>query len=175
MFLGRETTIDYRHRSMIDHNGQRSGVTVEIVLLHYLLRAQDIPLSGHLKSFREFSDAEAYQDAFRRRVIEPLALAFGPHPEKFAQAAARLGGVPAELGTGELKFRLMALPRLPVVVILWLGDDEVPASAQVLFDETAEQQVPVEDLAVVGEFAAYLLIEEAGLRSPTVGRIFSYG
>jgi len=174
MFFGRESTIDHAGRRILDHKGELSGVTVEIVLLHYLLRAQDVPLSGRLKSFREFPDAEAYQDAFRRRVVEPLAQAFGPHPEKFAQAAGRLGGVPAELATGDLKLRLMALPRLPVVVILWLGDDEVPASAQVLFDETADRQVLVEDLAVVGEFAAYLLIEEAGLQSPAVGRIFSY-
>jgi hypothetical protein len=62
-----------------------------------------------------------------------------------------------------------------VTCILWLGDDEVPASAQVLFDDTADRQVLVEDLAVVGEFAVYLLIEEAGLQSPAVGRIFSYG
>jgi hypothetical protein len=174
-FFGRESTIDYRRRRILDHKGERAGVTVEIVLLHYLLRAKDLPLSGRLKSFREFSGAEAYQDAFRRRVVEPLALAFGPFPERFASAARELGGVPAELSTGDLKFRLPALPRLPVVCILWLGDDEVPASAQVLFDETADLQVLVEDLAVVGEFAVYLLIEEAGLRSPAVGRIFSYG
>lgn len=174
-FFGRDSTIDYGRRRILDHRGERAGVTVEIVLLHYLLRAKDLPLSGRLKSFREFSEAEAYQDAFRRRVIEPLAQAFGPHPESFERAARALGGTPADLRTGDLKFRLMALPRLPVVCILWLGDDEVPASAQVLFDETADSQVLVEDLAVVGEFAAYLLIEEAGLRSPAVGRIFSYG
>jgi hypothetical protein len=175
LFFGRESTIDYRGRKITDHMGGRAGVTVEIVLLHYLLRARDLPLSGRLKSFREFSDAEAYQDAFRRRAIEPLAQAFGPHPEKFERAARALGGVPADLRTGDLKFRLMALPRLPVTCILWLGDDEVPASAQVLFDDTADRQVLVEDLAVVGEFAVYLLIEEAGLKSPAVGRIFSYG
>lgn len=175
MFFGRGSTIDYGHRRVIDHRGERAGVTVEIVLLHYLLRAKDLPLSGSLKSFREFPDAEAYQDAFRRRAIEPLGQTFGPHPDKFERAARALGGVPADLRTGDLKFRLMALPRLPVICILWLGDDEVPASAQVLFDGTADRQVLVEDLAVVGEFAVFLLIEEAGLQSPAVGRIFSYG
>ncbi|MBM4248909.1 MAG: DUF3786 domain-containing protein [Euryarchaeota archaeon] len=174
-FFGRESTIDYGHRKVTDHKGGRANVTVEIVLLHYLLGASELPLSGRLRSFREFADAEAYQDAFRRRAIEPLAQAFGPHPERFEEAARALGGVPAGLATGDRNFRLPALPRLPVVCILWLGDDEVPSSAQVLFDDTAGRQVPVEDLAVVGEFAVYLLIEEAGLRSPAVGRIFAYG
>jgi len=174
-FFGKESTIDYRARQIFDHGGEKAGVTVEIVLLHYILRSQDIPLSGKLRSFREFPGAEAYQDAFRRRVVEPLAQTFGPCPEKFAAAARALGGVPAELTTGDLKFRLPALPRLPVVCILWLGDDEVPASAQVLFDETADSQVLVEDLAVAGEFAAYLLIKTAGLESGAVGKIFSYG
>jgi len=62
-----------------------------------------------------------------------------------------------------------------VVCILWPGDDEVRPSSQVLFDETASSQVHVEDLAVVGEFAAYLLMEAAGIQSDSVGRIFTYG
>src|SRR5512137_2524724 len=57
MFFGRESTIGYRERRIMDHRGERAGVTVEIVLLHYLLRARDLPLSGRLKSFREFTGA----------------------------------------------------------------------------------------------------------------------
>jgi hypothetical protein len=174
-FFGRSCTIHMRERLVRDHQDRKAGVTVEIVLLHYILRSRDIPLSGVWKSFREFEGAEAYQDAFRRRVIEPLAQTFGPCPEKFASAARELGGVPAGIGKGNPNFRIPALPRLPVVCILWLGDDEVRPSAQVLFDETADRQVHVEDLAVVGEFAAYLLMEAAGLESFSVGRIFSYG
>jgi hypothetical protein len=173
--FGRSCTIHMREMLVLDHRDRKAGVTVEIVLLHYILGSRDVPLSGDLKSFREFEGAEAFQDAFRRRVIEPLAQTFGPCPERFASAARELGGIPAGFGTGDFNFRIPALPRLPVVCILWLGDDEVRPSAQVLFDGTASSQVHVEDLAVVGEFAAFLLMEAAGLESDSVGRIFSYG
>jgi hypothetical protein len=174
-FFGRECTIHTGERAIRDNGGKKFGVTVEIVILHYLLRAQEVPLSGRPKSFREFEGAEAYQDAFRRRVVEPLARAFGGCPDKFASAAMSLGGTPASLRTGDHKFTVPTVPRIPVTCILWLGDDEVPPSAQVLFDDTADQQVLVEDLAVVGEFVAYLLVREAGLELSDVGGIFSYG
>jgi len=174
-FFGRPCTIHMSEMFVRDHRDRKAGVTVEIVLLHYILRSRDIPLSGVLKSFREFEGAEAFQDAFRRRVIEPLAQTFGPCPEKFSAAAMELGGLPAKIGKGNPNFRIPALPRLPVVCILWPGDDEVRPSSQVLFDETASSQVHVEDLAVVGEFAAYLLMEAAGIQSDSVGRIFTYG
>jgi hypothetical protein len=127
-FFGRSCTIHMREMLVLDHRDRKAGVTVEIVLLHYILRSRDVPLSGDLKSFREFEGAEAFQDAFRRRVIEPLAQTFGPCPERFASAARELGGIPAGFGTGDFNFRIPALPRLPVVCILWLGDDEVRPS-----------------------------------------------
>jgi len=106
--------------------------------------------------------------------VEPLAQAFGHCHEKFSAAARELSRAPTALATVDLKFQIPALPKVPVVCILRLGDDAVNGSAQVPFDETADRQVNFEDLAAAGEFAAYLLTRAAGFEGGTVGKIFLY-
>ena len=59
-FFGKNCTIHMRERHVWDHPDRKVGVTVEIVLLNYVLKAQEFLLSGQLKSFREFEGVEAY-------------------------------------------------------------------------------------------------------------------
>ena len=45
-------------------------------------------------------------------------------------------------------------------IILYRGDDEFPAKANILFDDAAEHYLPTEDLAVLGEILAENLTGE---------------
>jgi len=45
----------------------------------------------------------------------------------------------------------MALPRLPLLLRLAEGDGEIPPRATILFDETANDYLVTEDLAVLGQ------------------------
>ncbi len=61
---------------------------------------------------------------------------------------ALAGGERARLGDGSFYFRV--LPRLPLMCVLWLGDEDVPPGANILFDAAAGAYLPGEDLAYVG-------------------------
>jgi hypothetical protein len=39
---------------------------------------------------------------------------------------------------------LYPLPRVPVTLILWFGDEEFPARADLLFDSSVELQAPLD-------------------------------
>jgi hypothetical protein len=52
--------------------------------------------------------------------------------------------------TGDAAFRLLALPKIPVGCILYLGDSEVSPSINILFDEAAPHYLPTEDLTILG-------------------------
>jgi hypothetical protein len=114
------------------------------LLSHYAARS-DLPLSGERFSL-------AALDPIRRPELsaEDCAALLGYAEQDLAtlQAAA----VPffgASLERGDLAFEVRALPRVPVAVVLWQGDEEVSAGGTLLFDSTARDYLPdlVEELA----------------------------
>jgi hypothetical protein len=48
--------------------------------------------------------------------------------------------------------------------IVWKGDEEFPATIQLLFDKSVEGYLSLEDVVVVGEMATNRLIALAGVR-----------
>ena len=71
-------------------------------------------------------------------------------------AAGRLGG--ADLDLADAAVRFQALPRVPVAVLLWKGDEEFPGQAGILFDASAHHYLPTEDLAGMGDWLAHQLV-----------------
>ena len=47
---------------------------------------------------------------------------------------------------------------MPMTYILWKGDEEFPATVQLLFDRSVEGYLSLEDIVVVGEMATSRLI-----------------
>jgi len=40
--------------------------------------------------------------------------------------------------------KLLPMPRVPVILILWLEDEEFPSRAELLLDSTCELQIPLD-------------------------------
>lgn len=135
-----------------------------LLTLHYLAHADGHPLAGRWVAFRELPDGLMYDRAFRARVEPPLERAFCSRPDRFASAARALGGRPLALGDAALT--LDAFPRLPMAVILYRGDDELPGAASILFDGAAGHYLPTEDLAVLGGLLVGSLIKAAPAQEP---------
>ena len=126
-------------------------VAVTVLLLHYLLTASGAPPSGRWAAYRELPGGLFYAASFAARAEEPLARAFGADAaglEAFRAAARRAGGEELDLADAACSFA--ALPRVPVAVLVWQGDDELPGDARVLYDAGAEDYLPPEDLAGLG-------------------------
>ena len=151
----------------VSAGGAPAHVAVSILLLHYLLRADGAPPAGEWLAFRELPDGMFYAASFAQRVEAPLAQAFGASVpagsggelERFRAAAAAAGGLPLELA--DAAFAFQALPRLALAVLMWAGDDELPAQASVLFDAATGRYLPAEDVAGLGGLLARRLISGA--------------
>lgn len=137
------------------------SLVTKIVLLHYLITADGRPPAGQLIPYKEIPGGMLYAGVFARRAIEPLIRVFGNSPERLLDAANRLGGRRAQYG--DVSFVLTALPRIPMTYILWKGDEEFPATIQLLFDKSVEGYLSLEDVVVVGEMATNRLIALAGV------------
>ncbi len=160
-FWGKDYIVRYPEISVEEvETGQEPPIAIKILILHYLINADGTPLADSWIAFRELSGGRVYDAAFRRRANLRLAQAFGSDLDGFLAAADALGGT--RLTYGDASFLFPMFPRLRLAAVLYLADEEFPASANVLFDAAADHYLPTEDLAVLGGMLAGRLIKSRG-------------
>jgi len=153
-----EDELDLRHlstsfrirpadRTMFE-DGAQVQPHLQVLALHYLLGCDDRSLTGRPMSFAQAPGGPVYLEAFKKRVLDRLAEAFGSDPSKMLRAGEVLHGERVPLGDAGI--RLLVFPKMPVTAIVWKGDEEIPANASMLFDELTASILPTEDLAVLG-------------------------
>jgi len=156
-FFGQDYIVTIPRISVRSISGQEPDITSRLIILHYLIHADGTPPADHWISFRELPDGLVYDPAFQKRSSLRLVQVYGTDPKGFAAAAEALGGQRLTFGNASYMFRL--LPRVPLAVILHLGDEEFGPAVNVLFDAAAGHYLPTEDLAVLGGILASSLIK----------------
>jgi hypothetical protein len=127
----------------------------QVLILHYLKNCQPL-LCGIWIAYREIQGAGFYWNAFVKRAIDPLRKVFGKNVQAFRLAAAKLQAT--EVSGIAAGFRFNVLPYAPVQMILWEGDDEFPAEANILFDATVGDYLSPEDAAWLASLTVYRLM-----------------
>ena len=128
--------------------GEDCSEDLQILLLDYLTNGDGSAPTGRWIGFQELPDGSFYRRAFQGYSGDQLVRELNGDVGAFRRAAERMGGEPFELGDAAYRFR--ALPRLPLAAVWWAGDEEFPAEASVLFDETAGRYLPTDGLAILG-------------------------
>ncbi len=154
--LGEWFTVSHPDGEVRSQDGEEAPITTRILVLHYLLTATGAPVVGRWIAFRELPDALTYDPAFQGRSAHRLRERFGEDLEAFHKAAAALDGSRLDFGDASYLFR--AFPRLWMAVVIYRGDEEFSASANILFDAAASDYLPTEDLAVLGGLLASRLV-----------------
>jgi len=144
-FLGDEYTIQTKENKITTDDGKPFFNLFKIgIILHYLVHASVEPLKNKYISFRELWGGNEYYYAFNNRVLVPLLEHFKKQPDNLIKASQAIGGEIIE--KGEYGLTIPALPRVPVTILFWTGDDEVQPSANVLFDASANAHMETEAL-----------------------------
>lgn len=159
--MDEECVIDLEKRK-ISYAGRRIGSLnrhIQILILHYLNGAGNAQLANRLATYRDFEGGAVYYSAFKSRTINLLVTTFGKNPELLRHVCEAMRAESVE--TGSVGFKIYFFPKVPVTVVLWLGDEEVPTSANVLFDANAGKILPTEDLSVLGGALVRRLIQLA--------------
>ncbi|MEW6349095.1 MAG: DUF3786 domain-containing protein [Thermodesulfobacteriota bacterium] len=144
-------------RFFVLETGEEAAVWLAILTIHYLNNADGRFPTGNLKHFREFKEGQFYEPAFNVKTKDVLVQVFGSNPAGMKRAAEKLRG--RLLETGDAAVQLPYFPCLPVTCILWQADEEFPAEASVLFDDTADSFFSAEDMAVAGQMAVLELVK----------------
>jgi hypothetical protein len=120
----------------------------QALLLYYLITADGAPLANKWVSFADLPDGRMYNAAFQGYSGDEIVKAFGFDLETFKSACLKAGGKPIELGSASFIFQ--ALPRVPLMLTYWLGDEDFPSSCKILFDESACHYLPIDACAILG-------------------------
>jgi hypothetical protein len=118
------------------------------LVLTYLQTADGAALADRWISFRELPDGGFYHTAFQGYAPDRLTKRWGLEVDGFVSACRALGGTRLELGDAGFAFRV--LPRVEMAVIYWLGDEEFPSRAMMLFDANAFHYMVTDGLAILG-------------------------
>jgi hypothetical protein len=127
----------------------------KIVILHYLLTADETTLTGEMVSFKEIPGGMIYLAPFEGRVLGAFKAIFGKNAALLPLAGEKVGARANKYGDGAVT--LDVLPKLPVTYVIWEGDEEVKANGTVLFDSSAQNFLPTEDLVVACAAGASLI------------------
>lgn len=132
----------------LESTGKVCGLNRTAMFLYYLKTADGFPHVGKWVAFRDLPGGMFYHQAYQGYSGDRLAKAIDNRIGVFERAAKSLGGV--KLETGDAAFAFDALPRVKVAAVYYAADEDFPASANVLFDESASHYLPTDALAGVG-------------------------
>lgn len=124
--------------------GQSAGFHCQLSAVNYLIKAQDVPITGEWVAEKRFPTGPLFFRGPHELPVKKLEDRFGADGAAFESARRELGGRPVEHGDAAIE--LLVFPRLPITVVLWLADDEFPARVSYLFDRTADQHLLLDGL-----------------------------
>ncbi|MDA8443233.1 MAG: DUF3786 domain-containing protein [Peptococcaceae bacterium] len=146
-FLGRDYLVSADGEVATGVEVGEATIAEQILLLHYLAQAEGVPVQHKLISFKELPGGAIYINPFTNRAIKPLVAAFGADPEQLLAHGTVLGG--SKASPGDVSVCVDVFPYVPITLVLWAGDDEFPATGNILFDISAPHYLPTEDYAVL--------------------------
>lgn len=137
---------DNRRITSLHDSNKSTGFLEQLVILSYLIFTRDIPLRHKWVKPEQLATGEFFFRGPHVLQTDKLEQAFGTSPQGLIEVGSRLGAEVCDFGDASIQVRL--LPRVPVSIIVWAGDDEFPARASILVDETAARQLPLDALGV---------------------------
>ncbi|MDD4909830.1 MAG: DUF3786 domain-containing protein [Candidatus Omnitrophica bacterium] len=154
-FLSENYSVDLTRREITSIiNNKPAKDFLAVLLLHYLIiHIEGLPgVKGKWISFREIEGGEFYYPAFRKRAIDLIIRKYGGDPQALLNNLERLNGKKASFG--DCGIEIEVFDGVPVMITVSGADEELPAEANILFDENIRQVFVAEDVAVLAGFVA---------------------
>ena len=156
-FLGETVWVDIKKERFLSPLGEVLNFRVEaaLAIVVYLIEAKNLPLSGCWVSAKGLKGGEMFFRGPHSFPVTPLQSKLGANSDRFLKAGRKCGGDKGDFG--DVSFQVMAFPRIPIQVILWLADEDFPARVTFLFDSTIEQHLPLDVIyGLVSELCIHL-------------------
>jgi hypothetical protein len=128
----------------------------QLCILAYLINAQDLPLANKFIKAENLPSGQFFFRGLHSLPTGKLEEAFGKSPESLYEVSERFGAKRCEFGDASVE--LYVLPRIPLTIVIWRGDEEFDARASILFDQTAGTHLPLDALGALVNLAVEALV-----------------
>jgi hypothetical protein len=158
--LNREYIVNLSEKEVLSAEGSsEAGFTEELCILTYLINSQDLPVANKLRTAHALPGGQFFFRGPHKLAAEKLEEIFGQRPERLYEVMDEFGAKQRKFGDASIE--LYVLPRIPLTIVIWRGDEEFGARASILFDETAAAQLPLDALLAAVNLAIKALVKAA--------------
>jgi hypothetical protein len=157
-YWSRDIVIRYPDFTGIYLDSDVSLNTFDMTMLAYYFDVSDgAPITGEWIAFNQIPGGMFYAQAFQGYTGNELAKVFGNDSEAFMETNEKSGG--RREFFGNLAYSYQVLPRIPIMVVCWLGDEDFPPSYRMLFDANAQHHLVTDAYAILGSNLTRKLIK----------------
>jgi hypothetical protein len=150
--------IEYPELLAYDHiEGQPLNVALQALICYYMATADGIPLTYRWVTFADLPDGRFYNQAFQGYTGDKLSSFAGNDYAKITSALTLIDGI--RMDEGDVAYQFRALPRVPLAIVYWSGDDDFPSSCKILFDSSVSHYLPTDVCAILGSILTHKLLE----------------
>jgi hypothetical protein len=131
------------HEKNVERTGVFSSEPHELFyffIVYYLLRADGMQASGLWVSEKDIPGGTTFFRGPHEIPTRLISRRYGNRIEDFRNRCGRLHGTPLDMG--DVAFWFEIAPGVHVAVLYWIGDDDFPAEAKVLYDKTITDRLP---------------------------------
>lgn len=142
-----------------DPSAEQPGFMEQLCILAYLINVKDTPVDGKLVAAEKLQGGQFFFRGPHELPTRKLQEVFGLTPERLFEASQQLNARQCEYGDASIE--VFVLPKLPLVFVIWAGDDEFDARASILFDKSATDQIPLDAVLAAVTLTADTIIKAA--------------
>ncbi len=122
-----------------------------IPLLSYVLFSKGETPSGRWVPFRELPQGRTWAPLFERRCEQPMKQIADSQGALFEDLISIFSGVSSSRQfSSDVSVVLYPLPKVPILVCYWRTEEDLASRLHLFFDDTAEQNIPIESLFTLG-------------------------
>ena len=135
---------------------QRLGYFSRLSVLWYLVNVKDVACTGTPVKLENIPGGDIFTRGSHVLPLDPVARKYCKDKAAFIEKGKSFGGETVK--GGDASIRLLPLPRIPVVLTLWLEDEEFPARADLFLDSTCSMQMPTDMLWSVAMMSLLIMM-----------------
>lgn len=160
--LGVDIVVSVPEKSMTSTNDgsavllQRLGYFSRLSILWYLVSVKDVACTGTPVKLENIPGGDIFIRGSHVLPLDKVEQKYGRDKAGFIEKGKCLGG--EIIKGGDASIRLLPLPRIPVVMTLWLEDEEFPPRVDLFFDTTCSLQMPTDMLWSVAMMSILIML-----------------